>query len=96
MDRVQQFIDHFVRSFQPEPEVSNTYGWLKQIQWHNDINYIKITFFPLTNSCWYSGNNVFGRFKFDGSPESIPEELMDAIFEVNSFTDSKHENPRMA
>ena len=35
------------------------------------------------------GLGMEAKFKFDGSPESIPEELMDAIFHVNGFTEEK-------
>ncbi len=75
----QEFIDIFVRNFQPVPEI-----YLNNLFWYDKNNNSVSVYFG-NEDTYYRNGDKHGKFKFDGTAESIPEELMDMIFKINGF-----------
>ncbi len=89
MDNMKKFIDLFVSNFQPEPEIINGGN---MCLWKNTTGIVSCLFFDNNIVAYFTMDFIdTKRFKFDGTADSIPEELMDAIFEVNGFIGGAHE-----
>lgn len=78
MDDIKKFVDLFVSNFQPEPQIEDN-----QVIWQNRDGWVRIKF--LEDITYYATPDYIKSFRFDGTPESIPEELMDEIFRINGF-----------
>lgn len=77
---MQNFINIMVRNYQ---EIPNVYG--NFVMWENGDKFVIIHFADIVR---YSDGHSTGHFKFDGTAESIPEELTDMIFKVNGFLEN--------
>ncbi len=80
MDNIQRFVDIFVRNFQPEPERQGN-----MVRWLGDKGAAVTAYFDGDKVTYIVEKN----FKFDGTAESIPEELIDAVFIANGFIGEK-------